>query len=110
MLEFILSVVFWLFFVYGLASFIGEILKVNTYSKIKEKIKIIMIGENVAEGIEAYIREISFGKNFYNNLVFIDNGSVDDTINVVEELKKEEFNIKVFNKKDGKEYLEKTIK
>ena len=58
MLEFILSVVFWLFFIYGLASFIGEILKVNTYSKIKEKIKIIMIGENVAEGIEAYIREI----------------------------------------------------
>lgn len=110
MFEFVLSVIFWIFFIYGLTSFLQEIIKINTYSKIKEKIKIIMIGENVSEGIECYIREISFGKNFYNNLVFIDNGSVDDTINVVEELKKEEFNIKVLDKKQGKEYIENTIK
>lgn len=69
-----------------------------------------MIGKDVGEGIESYIREISLGKNFYNNLVFIDNGSIDDTLDVLSELQNEEFNIKVLNKEKGKEYLDTAIK
>lgn len=110
MVDFVLSCLFWLFFIFGVYSFIIDIFKLNTYKKIKEKIKIIMIGHDVEEGIESYIREISYGKNFYNNLVFIDNDSKDNTLDVLHELIREEFNIKVLNKKEGKEYLEKTIK
>ena len=69
-----------------------------------------MIGKDVGEGIESYIREISLGKNFYNNLVFIENGSIDDTLDVLSELQNEEFNIKVLNKEKGKEYLDTAIK
>ena len=110
MVDFVLSCLFWLFFIFGVYSFIIDIFKLNTYKKIKEKIKIIMIGYDVEEGRESYIREISYGKNFYNNLVFIDNDSKDNTLDVLHELIREEFNIKVLNKKEGKEYLEKTIK
>ena len=110
MLEVISLAFFWIFFLYGLHSFTSELLKVNTYKKIKEKIKIIMIAKDVEEGIESYIREISFGKNFYNNLVFIDNNSEDDTLKILYELQKEEFNIKVLNDKEGKEYLSNIIK
>ena len=110
MLEVISLAFFWIFFLYGIHSFTSELLKVNTYKKIKEKIKIIMIAKDVEEGIESYIREISFGKNFYNNLVFIDNNSEDDTFKILYELQKEEFNIKVLNDKEGKEYLSNIIK
>lgn len=110
MLEVIGLAFFWIFFLYGIHSFTSELLKVNTYKKIKEKIKIIMIAKDVEEGIESYIREISFGKNFYNNLVFIDNNSEDDTLKILYELQKEEFNIKVLNDKEGKEYLSNIIK
>lgn len=110
MLEVISLAFFWIFFLYGIHSFTSELLKVNTYKKIKEKIKIIMVAKDVGEGIESYIREISFGKNFYNNLVFIDNNSKDDTLKILYELQKEEFNIKVLNEKQGKEYLKNIIK
>ena len=110
MVDFVLSCLFWLFFIFGVYSFIIDIFKLNTYKKIKEKIKIIMIGHDVEEGIESYIREISYGKNFYNNLVFIDNNSKDDTLKILYELQKEEFNIKVLNEKQGKEYLKNIIK
>lgn len=98
------------FLFFGIYSYFTDIFKINTYKKIKEKIKIIMIGKDVGEGIESYIREISLGKNFYNNLVFIDNGSIDDTLDVLSELQNEEFNIKVLNKEKGKEYLDTAIK
>ena len=110
MLDFLISCFFWIFFIFGIYSYFVDILKINTYKKIKEKLKIILIGKDVGEGIESYIREISYGKNFYNNLVFIDNNSKDDTLDVLSGLQKEEFNIKVLNKEEGKEYLEKTIK
>ena len=110
MIDFFVYSIFWIFFIFGIYSYFIDLFKINTYKKIKEKIKIIMIGKDVGEGIESYIREISFGKNFYNNLVFIDNDSKDNTLDVLHELIREEFNIKVLNKKEGKEYLEKTIK
>lgn len=110
MINFFLTCFFWIFFIFGIYSFLIDIFKLNTYKKIKNNLKIIMIAKNVAEGIESYIREISYGKNFYNNLVFIDNDSTDDTLNVLYGLQNEEFNIKILNKIEGKEYLENTIK
>lgn len=110
MLDFLISCIFWIFFIFGIYSYFIDVFKINTYKKIKEKIKIILIGKDVGEGIESYIREISYGKNFYNNLVFIDNDSNDDTLEVLEGLLNEEFNIKVLNKEEGKKYLEQTIK
>ena len=110
MFEMIIYGLLWCFAIYGILVMVQEILKVTSYDKIKENVKLIMLVKNAEDGIENYIREISLGKNFYNNLVFIDNDSKDNTLDVLHELIREEFNIKVLNKKEGKEYLEKTIK
>ena len=59
-------------------------------------------------GIENYIREIMMGKNFYNNLVVIDMGSSDDTMCILKNMEKD-MNMKVLDKKSGKEYLKKEI-
>ena len=88
---------------------IQEITRNTTYKKIEENIKLIMTVKNVEDGIENYIREISLGRNFYNNLVIIDLDSDDDTLKILKELEKENINMKVLSKIEGKSYLEKQI-
>jgi len=109
MFDYILRAVIWCFFAYGLISVIQDIFRFNTYKRIEENIKLIMTVKNVENGIENYIREISFGRNFFNNLVVIDMDSKDETMDILKELEKENINMKILNKNDGKNYLEKTI-
>ena len=68
-----------------------------------------MTVKNVENGIENYIRELKFSKNFYNNLVVIDLESTDDTLEILRELEKENINMKILTKSEGKEYLNKQI-
>ena len=65
-----------------------------------------MVVKNAEEGIENYVRELKYGKNFYNNLVIIDMNSEDKTVEILKELEKETINMKILNEKEGKEYLE----
>jgi len=109
MLEYIATAIIWCFFTYGLISIIQDIIKFSTYKKIEENVKLIMTVRNVEDGIENYIREISFGRNFFNNLVIIDMDSKDETMDILRELEKENINMKILDIKDGKSYLEKTI-
>ena len=89
MLEVLVYGIIWCFAVYGILVMIQEIIRNNTYHKIKENIKLIMTVRNVEDGIENYVRELSFGRNFYNNLVIIDLDSEDDTVCVLKELEKD---------------------
>ena len=109
MLEIFIYVIIWCFAIYGLLVMIQEITRNTTYKKIEENIKLIMTVKNVEDGIENYIREISLGRNFYNNLVIIDLDSDDDTLKILKELEKENINMKVLSKIEGKSYLEKQI-
>ncbi len=106
MLEVFVYGIIWCFAVYGMLVMIQEIIRNNTYHKVKENIKLIMTVKNVEDGIENYIRELSFGRNFYNNLVVIDLESEDDTVCVLRELEKENINMKILTKEEGKKYLE----
>lgn len=105
MFEMIIYGLLWCFAIYGMLVMIQEILKVTSYDKIKENVKLIMLVKNAEDGIENYIREISLGKNFYNNLVVIDLDSEDDTVKILEELENENINMKVLTGEEGKEYL-----
>lgn len=105
MLEMLIYALLWCFAIYGMLVMIQEILKVTSYDEIKENVKLIMLVKNAEDGIENYIREISLGRNFYNNLVVIDLESEDDTVKILEELENENMNIKVLNRKEGEEYL-----
>ena len=86
-----------------------EVTRNNTYRKIEENVKLIMTVKNAENGIENYIREVSLGRNFYNNLVVIDLDSEDETLCILKELEKENINMKVLNKDEGKDYLKKEI-
>ena len=85
MLEIFIYGIIWCFAIYGLLVMIQEITRNTTYKKIEENIKLIMTVKNVEDGIENYIREISLGRNFYNNLVIIDLDSDDDTLKILKE-------------------------
>ena len=108
MLEIIFYGLVWCFAVYGILVMIQEIIRNNTYKKVEENIKLILTVKDAEDGIENYIREIMMGKNFYNNLVVIDMGSSDDTMSILKNMEKD-MNMKVLDKKSGKEYLKKEI-
>ena len=88
---------------------IQDITRNYTYQKVEKNVKLIMTVKNVENGIENYIRELKFSKNFYNNLVVIDLESTDDTLEILRELEKENINMKILTKSEGKEYLNKQI-
>lgn len=99
----------WCFAIYGILVMIQEITRKSTYRKIEENVKLIMTVKNAEEGIENYVREISMGRNFYNNLVVIDLNSTDETLSILRELEKENINLKILDEKEGKKYLENQI-
>lgn len=109
MFEAIIYGIIWCFAIYGILVMIQDITRNFTYQKVEENVKLIMTVKNVEDGIENYIRELKFSKNFYNNLVVIDLDSTDDTLDILRELEKENINMKILNKKEGKEYLNKQI-
>ena len=110
MVEFIMQLIIWILCIYGLFSIIQDCVNFNTYKKLEENIKFVMTVKNVENGIEEYIRELTFGRNFYNNLVVIDLESEDDTLEILHKLEKEKFNMKVLEKEEGIEYLSKMVK
>lgn len=109
MFEAIIYGIIWCFAIYGILVMIQDITRNFTYQKVEENVKLIMTVKNVEDGIENYIRELKFSKNFYNNLVVIDLDSTDDTLDILRELEKENINMKILNQKEGKEYLNKQI-
>ena len=105
MLDFFMQLVLWVLCIYCLFSIIQDCVNFNTYKKLEENIKFVMTVKNVENGIEEYIRELTYGRNFYNNLVVIDLESEDETLNILHKLEKEKFNMKVLEKEQGKDYL-----
>lgn len=109
MLEIIVYGFIWCFAIYGILVMIQEISRKSTYRKIEENVKLIMTVKDAEDGIENYVRELSMGKNFYNNLVIIDLNSNDDTLSILRELEKENMNLKILTESEGKTYLENQI-
>lgn len=109
MFETIVYGIIWCFALYGIIVMIQEMIRNFTYKNIEENVKLILTVKDVENGIENYIRELNFSKNFYNNLVVIDLGSNDDTVGILRELEKENINMKILTKEEGKEYLKSQI-
>lgn len=109
MFKFIIEIILWSLCIYGILSLIKDIFETSTYNKISHNVNLILAVKDVEEGIENYIRELNFGKNFYNNLAVIDLGSKDKTKEILEELQRDCINIKVLEKDEGKEYIDRLI-
>lgn len=110
MFDFLIQLILWILCIYGLFSIIQDCVNENTYKKLEENIKFVMTVKNVENGIEEYIRELTYGRNFYNNLVVIDMDSEDDTKEILHKLEREKFNMKVLDKEEGEQYLLKMMK
>ena len=108
-LRFLLEFIFYTFLIYGILSLVNDILAQKSYQRISHNVKLILTVKNVENGIESYIRELNFRKNFYNNLVVVDMESTDGTREILENLEKDCLNIKVLNKEEGKKYIEESI-
>ena len=109
MLNFIVESIFWCFCIYGILSLVKDIIEEHTYKKIQKNIKIILTVKDVESGIENYIRELKFGKNFFNNLVVIDLDSVDNTVEVLNAIEKDCINMKTLNREEGKIYMNRIL-
>ena len=109
MFKFILEIILWSLCIYGILSLVKDIFDASTYNKISDKVKLVLAVKDVEDGIENYIRELNFGKNFYNNLAVIDLDSKDKTKEILQELEKDCMNIKVLETDEGKEYIDKLI-
>ena len=105
MLKFISDLIILVFFIYGIFTVIQDYINCKIYKKVEKNIKFIMTVKNVEDGIEEYIRDLTNGRNFYNNLVVIDLDSDDETLEILKRIEKEKFNMKVLDKNEGKEYL-----
>lgn len=109
MLNLIVEVLFWCLGIYGLLSLIKDIMEEYTYKKIQQNVKLVLAVKNVGEGIENYIRELKFGKNFFNNLVVIDLDSKDDTVEILNELEKDCINLRTLSRVEGIDYMNKML-
>ena len=109
MLKFILEILFWSLCIYGILSLAKDIFEASTYNKISHRVKLILTVKDVEEGIENYIRELNFGKNFYNNLAVIDLDSKDKTRDILQELQKDCMNIKILSTDEGRKYVDEAI-
>ena len=101
MLEIVVYSLIWCFAIYGILVMIGEIFHKSTYEKIDDNIELIITVKNAQNSIEWYIRSLAFN----TNLTIIDLDSQDETMCILKELERENNNIKVFNRRDGEEYL-----
>jgi len=104
MLEIIIYGLIWCFAIYGIMVMVLEIIHMKIKDKIEDNVSIIMTVRNVENEIENYIREVMY-KDTFNNITIIDLDSSDDTMCILRALEKENSSIKVYNKKDGNEFL-----
>ena len=109
MFEIVIYGLIWCFAIYGILVMMQDLARNSSYRKIEENVKLIMTVKDVEDGIENYVRELSFGRNFYNNLVIIDLDSKDETLCILKELEKENINMKILDSREGKEYLQNQI-
>lgn len=107
MLQTVIYGLIWCFAVYGILVMIQEITKNKNYRKIEEKTQLILTVKDAQDGIENYIREIACGRNLYSNLIVIDLDSCDETFYILKRLEKENINMKVLTKDEGKSYFKK---
>lgn len=110
MFVFIIEVVVWVLCIYGLFSLIQDYINFNMCKKIGNNINFIMTVKNAQNGIEEFLREISYSKIFCKKIKIIDLDSEDDTLKILHNLEKEKFNIQVLTKEEGQKFVENIIK
>ena len=105
MFEMVWQVLLYTFFIYGLGCFIIQFFKHEKSDEINKNIclKNLLIVKNQQDTIEATIKEILEKSKI--ELVILDEGSTDDTRNILEKLTRTNQNIKLVNKEEIKSII-----
>lgn len=111
MLDFILFGILWTFAIYGFIEVLKTIYFSFAHTR-SEGIYLILAVKNQEEKIEGFLRSILFrfiyGKEEnIDNIIVTDLGSTDDTLEILNKIKKDYEIIEVLNWKECKEVIEK---
>lgn len=112
MLSFIVNSIFWTLAIYGAFEIVRTIINIYMNGKIKSNgIHIIIAVKNEEKNIEGFLRNflfrIIYGKEEdINNILVVDLGSEDETVNILNNLKKEYECIKITDWNQCKEIIE----
>ena len=104
---FILQVVCYVVFVYGLLSLIQDIFDEVTYKKINHNMKIVIFAKELEKNIEQFIIELFNMKriNPFKQIVVIDLEETDDIPKIQTRLQNNEINVEVLSKNEGKKHI-----
>ena len=102
MLNILLQLFIWIFWIYGLLCFINDCILEKFSKNLENNVSCIVIAKDAENEIEEYIRKI---KCINNNVVAIDLKSKDDTLKILEKLENENVNLKILDINEGQEYL-----
>lgn len=106
---FVLQVICYVIFVYGLLSLIQDIFNEVTYKKINHNMKIVIFAKELEENVDQFIIELYNMKriNPYKQIVVVDLEENDNINKIQERFQNNGVDIEVLNKEEGKRYIEK---
>ena len=104
---FVLQVIFYVIFVYGLLSLIQDVANEFTYKKISHNMKIVIFTNDLEKNIEQFIVELYNMKktNPYKRIVIIDLEENDDIFKIRDIISKNGINVEILNLKEGEQYI-----
>ena len=105
---FILQVIGYVIFVYGLLSLVQDIGEEITYQKIHHHMKIIILAKEVEEHVEQFVLELynMRKRNPFQPMIVVDLEKEDHVAEIQKRLQTNELNVEILNQKEGKEYIE----
>lgn len=112
MFESLLGFIIMILAIYGGICLVKEIIRISTYNiNKKDGIYFIIAAKNQENNIEEFIRttlfRIVYGKEEnINNITLVDLKSKDNTKNIMEEISRENKNVKVFSINEYKKIIE----
>lgn len=104
---FVLQVIFWVIFVYGILSLIQDIANEITYKKVSHNMKIVVFAKELEKNIEQFIIELYNIKkiNSYKQIIVIDLEKTDDINKIKDRILNSEINIDILSCEDGEKYI-----
>jgi len=105
---FVLQVIGYVIFVYGLLSLVQDIGEEITYQKIYHHMKIVIFAKEVEEHIEQFVLELYNMKrrNPLQTMIVVDLEKEDNLTEIQKRLQNNKLNVEVLDQKEGKKYIE----
>lgn len=104
---FVLQVIFYVIFVYGLLSLVQDIGNEITYKKISCDMKIVLFAKKLEKNIDKFIIELYNIKrlNSYKQVIVVDLEKNDDISKIRERINSNGINVEILGFKEGENYI-----